>query len=415
MRIRYLGAAVAAATLVFAAPSAAATVRPFTGSGDNAAALGPTLDGFRTALGSARREIHWGDVPTADADPLPQAYYADRGTILSTPGGGFRVSFGSLRPIGATITDVSFRLPGAETPATVAGFGATFRNVSAGDGARIELFGADGAALGSVAAPAGSFSFAGATVAGDAIARVRITGAALDDFLYAEPQAASVFSLGQAAYAVHEQDRSLAVTVRRAGVAAPGSVRLTTANGTAYAGRDYKPVDEVVAFAAGQAAKTVAVPVLRDRAREPDQTFTLTLGSAQGGVVGAPASATVTIHDDPPALDRTRPTVEMLGVKRTMRRARFLRGVKLRVYTDEAASLDGRLLAAARTAIVSRRVFNLELAHARFAAARGTRTIVLKPRRSLVGRARKLTVRLRIVAIDRAGNRSTARRTIRVR
>ena len=414
MRIRYLAAAVAAAMLALAAPAGAATVTPFTGSGDDAAGLQPTVDAFRAALGSQRREIHWGDVPTADADPLAQAYFADRGAILSTPGAGFRVASGSLTPIGASVTDVSFRLPGSETPATVAGFGAVFRNP--GDGAKIELFGADGAALGSVAAPGGkALAFAGATVAGDAIARVRITGAALDDFLYAEPQAASVFSLGQAAYAVHEADGTLAVMIRRAGVSAPGSVRLTTADGTADSGRDYQEVDRVLAFAAGQASQTVAVPVLRDRSRERDQTFTLTLDAPQGGVVGTPASATVTIHNDRPPRDRARPRVALRGVELTMRRARFLRGLKLRVRTNEAASLDGRLLASARGAVISRLAFNLELAHRHFAAARGTRTIRLKPSRSLIGRARRFTVRLRLVATDRAGNRRTVSRTIRVR
>jgi hypothetical protein len=64
MRIRYLAAAVAAAMLALAAPAGAATVTPFTGSGDDAAGLQPTVDAFRAALGSQRREIHWGDVPT---------------------------------------------------------------------------------------------------------------------------------------------------------------------------------------------------------------------------------------------------------------------------------------------------------------------------------------------------------------
>jgi hypothetical protein len=96
-----------------------------------------------------------------------------------------------------------------------------------------------------------------------------------------------------------------------------------------------------------------------------------------------------------------------------MPRSRFLRGVRVRVWTNEACSLHVALVATARRAAVSR-VGDLALAERSFARARGTRTVRVRPSRRLVGRARRLTVRLRVLAIDRAGNRRSTTRKIRV-
>ena len=469
--LRLLAAAVAV-VLACAAPAAAATLTPVTGSAPDAAALLPTVDGFRAALGGAdngtgpttrasgRREIDWDAVPEALASPaaLPGAYFnftVPRGVVLTTPGTGVAVSqsasprfsdvdpsyaatfatFSAPRlfaPQGATATDVAFRLPGTETPATVAGFGAVLSDVDAAGATTLAFFGRDGSPLGTVAAPPGPLSFAGATVAGDRIARVRITTGtaplapgtvddadhdvvAVDDLLYGEPnEPAASFSLGEAAYEVHEDDGALRLTVRRRGPGGGGTVRVTTADGTADGGRDYGAVDQVLSFAPGDAAKAVAVPLVDDAARERDQTFTIALSEPKGGGLAAPASALVTIHNDPAPPDRTRPRLSVRRVGATMSRARFLRGLRPSVSTNEAASLDVKLLATATRAVISR-TRDLALAHRRFSAARGTRTVRIRPARRLVGASRRFTVRLRITARDAAGNRRTRTRTIRVR
>ena len=468
--LRLLAAAVAVA-LACAAPAAAATLTPVTGSAPDAAALLPTVDGFRAALGGAdngtgpttrasgRREIDWDAVPEALASPaaLPGAYFnvtVPRGVVLTTPGTGVAVSqsasprfsnvdpsyaatfttFSAPRlfaPQGATATDVAFRLPGTETPATVAGFCAVLSDVDAPGATTLAFFGRDGSPLGTVAAPPGPLSFAGATVAGDRIARVRITTGtaplapgtvddaghdvvAVDDLLYGEPnEPAASFSLGEAAYEVHEDDGTLRLTVRRSGPGG-GTVRVATADGTAEGGRDYGAIDQVLSFAPGDAAKAVAVPLVDDARRERDQTFTIALSEAKGGGLGAPASALVTIHNDPAPADRTRPRLSVRRVRATMSRTRFLRGLRPSVFTNEAASLDVKLLATATRAVISR-TRDLALAHRRFSAARGTRTVPIRPARRLVGAARRFTVRLQITARDAAGNRRTRTRTIRVR
>jgi hypothetical protein len=188
------------------------------------------------------REVSWDDVPDADAmpNPLPPDFYnttSPGGIVLATPGTGFAVSandgvtavhFGDLTPsyadlftvfspqrlltpLGSTVTDVRFFVPGTTTAASVSGFGAVFSNVRLAGAASIEYFAADGASLGVwYAEPDGGngLSFLGVSWGdGTRIARVRITSGtqplgagvvdsgktnvvALDDFIYSEPRAA---------------------------------------------------------------------------------------------------------------------------------------------------------------------------------------------------------------------------------
>src|SRR5512132_3386977 len=81
----------------------------FEAAGANAAAITPTRDAFRVAVGGGtvagangsfggiRREINWDGVPDSFADPnlLPADFFnstSPRGTEFSTPGTGFLVS-----------------------------------------------------------------------------------------------------------------------------------------------------------------------------------------------------------------------------------------------------------------------------------------------------------------------------------
>ena len=89
-----------------------------------------------------------------------------------------------------------------------------------------------------------------------------------------------------------------AVTLSRAS-SADVTVDYATSDGTATAGEDYTDTSGTLTFAAGETAKTVAVPVMDDATDEDDETLTLTLTNASGGGVSLQdATATGTIADD---------------------------------------------------------------------------------------------------------------------
>jgi hypothetical protein len=130
-------------------------------------------------------------------------------------------TFSPLRvftPIGSTITDITFFIPGTNgsVGATVDGFGAVFSNVQLANSAKIDFFDQNGILLSEQFVPTGtgnaSLSFLGLVfAAGEDIGRVRITSGTsslnsgtknnpagginlvvLDDFLFSEPVASAV-------------------------------------------------------------------------------------------------------------------------------------------------------------------------------------------------------------------------------
>lgn len=216
-------------------------------SGANAAAIQATVDQFRTDLGGAnngvggstttgRREINWDGVPDGSSSPnaLPGDFFnvtSPRGAIFSSFGTGVQVSgadrFGNLNasyptqfltfspqklfaPVGSTVTEVTFRIPGTTVPATVSGFGVVFTDVDVFGPTKVEYFDERGVRIGPVVDSTTAFAFANGLSfvglsfnAGERIARVRITSGsslidaagidndavAMDDFIYGEPQA----------------------------------------------------------------------------------------------------------------------------------------------------------------------------------------------------------------------------------
>lgn len=221
----------------------------FSASGASAATITTTVDAFRTALGplnpnsagsfgTGRREINWDGVPDVFAAPnsLPANFFnanSPRGVVFSTPGSGFQVSataasgagveFGNINPtypglfepfsaqrlftaVGSNITDVSFFIPGAATPAWTTAFGAVFTDVDLANTTSLQFFDLFNNSLGTFFAPNASgdqtLSFLGVQfAAGTQIGRVRITAGnavlsagttagdvvVMDDFIYAEP------------------------------------------------------------------------------------------------------------------------------------------------------------------------------------------------------------------------------------
>jgi PEP-CTERM motif-containing protein len=211
------------------------------------AALGDPNNGNNPGpLAGGRREINWdggGGVFATTTPVTPfDVFLNTRGAQFTTPGtgltqappsadpalfppGGLAGLFGNANyddefstfsparlfaPAGSNATNGAFFLPGSNgsVPARVAGFGAVFTDVDLPGKTSIEFFNVFGASLGTFPVPAspgiGTLSFLGVLFADEQIRSVLITtgnsplgpndGAgidvvAMDDFLYAEPQA----------------------------------------------------------------------------------------------------------------------------------------------------------------------------------------------------------------------------------
>jgi len=193
-------------------------------------------------LSSGRREINWDGGGAVNGSPAgtPLAGFQNRGVTFTTPGSGFQqapvsTGAGSLStvfgvdysttfdafspvrlfvPMGSNVTEGIFSVAGTNggIPGGTSAFGAVFTDVDLAGETTIELFSLSGDLLASVDVPAapgdGEFSFLGIILdASEGLAhRMRITtgttplGAvdnpaggvdvvAMDDFIFAEPQA----------------------------------------------------------------------------------------------------------------------------------------------------------------------------------------------------------------------------------
>ena len=241
---------VCVATLLTAG-SVQATPITFSGASTDIAGITAIRDQFRTAIGGGtvagangsfggvRREINWDGVPDIFSAPnlLPSNFFnvnSPRGVVLSTPGTGFEVSatvasgvpidFGNIdftyagafapfspqrlfTPIGSTITDVNFFVPGTTTPALTAAFGVMFSDVDLA-GTSLQFFDMFNNSLGTFSVPSlignETFEFLGVIFDSPVISRVRIISGnaalgpgitdggardvvVMDDFIYAEP------------------------------------------------------------------------------------------------------------------------------------------------------------------------------------------------------------------------------------
>jgi hypothetical protein len=239
-----------------AAPQAAqAGLVVIAGAGAKPADIQAKIDEYRQLLGmpnnegqpgtqpAGHREINWDGLP--DELAAPNDYLADffndtkppraRGALLSTPGTALVVSadsdnpsgasprFGHINdsysniftafsgermfsPVGSNIVDLTFYVPGTNTPAVVRGFGAVYADVDT-DHTAFEYFDAAGKSLGQFKTPIADngLSFLGVAFPEPIVHRVRIAYgtaalgpddgpdndvAVMDDFIYGEPQAA---------------------------------------------------------------------------------------------------------------------------------------------------------------------------------------------------------------------------------
>jgi hypothetical protein len=202
--------------------------------------LGPNNGAEPGSRGAGRREINWDGVADDLSAPnfMPPDFFNGpaapraRGAFFSTPGEGVQVSadsdnpfgaavrFGNINPtytdifvafseqrlfspIGSNIVEMTFLVPGTNTPALTRGFGAVYTDVDT-DHTSFEYFDRNGNLLATAAVPIvdNGLSFVGVAFDTPIVARVRITYgtvalgpddspttdvAVMDDFIYGEP------------------------------------------------------------------------------------------------------------------------------------------------------------------------------------------------------------------------------------
>lgn len=219
----------------------------FESAGANPAAITPTRDAFRTAIGGGtvagangsfggvRREINWDGVPDsfADSNALPANFFnvnSPRGVVFSTPGTGFLVSSNAGQPApvlfgfpadfqtfspqrlftatSSNVTDVNFFLPGTNIAAATTAFGVIFTDVEVAGLTHLDFFDLNNNLIftrDALLSGNQGLSFVGAiATGGELIGRVRITSGlntiisngvlgnpnddvvVMDDFIYAE-------------------------------------------------------------------------------------------------------------------------------------------------------------------------------------------------------------------------------------
>jgi hypothetical protein len=218
--------------ICFATASSHAGFVTFEAAGFNAAAITPTRDAFRAAvgggsvagpdgsLGGLRREINWDDVPEERADPnaLPGNFFnttSPRGVVLSTPRTGFLVGAERLfTAVNSNITAVSLFVADTTISATTSAFGVIFVDAEIAGLTRVRFLDQNNSLLDSRDTLSGGnrdLSFVGAVAdKGERISRVEITSGlntivsncvlgnpnddvvVMDDLLFGEPVAAAV-------------------------------------------------------------------------------------------------------------------------------------------------------------------------------------------------------------------------------
>ena len=148
---------------------------------------------------------------------------------------------------------------------------------------------------------------------------------------------------------------------------------------------------------------------------ETSDRQTATSGGS-GGTGTQPPSDPQQPSEQPPAQpapDTTAPTAAVTGVPKRIRTKALLRGLKVKVATDEPSAVQVQLLGSTSTARLARS-YNLTLGQSSLPLGPGLRELKVKPNRRLVKRSRRFTARVQVTVTDAAGNRSTVTRAVRV-
>jgi hypothetical protein len=76
------------------------------------------------------------------------------------------------------------------------------------------------------------------------------------------------------------------------------TMNFATANGTATAGSDYTATSGSLSFAPGTTSKTIAVVVIGDKTKEPDETFFVNLSSVVNATMVKGQGIGTIVNDD---------------------------------------------------------------------------------------------------------------------
>jgi hypothetical protein len=126
----------------------------------------------------------------------------------------------------------------------------------------------------------------------------------IDDIRIGADQPRTI-AFSQATFQADESAGTLNVTLTRGGdLSAGAQITLATSDLTATSAQDYTSLNQVVAFSAGQASRTIPISIVDDSLPESAERIQLSLSTAVGASIGSISSALAIIVDD----DSTAPT-----------------------------------------------------------------------------------------------------------
>ena len=321
------------------------------------------------SFGTGRREINWDGVPATFAAPnnLPADFFnvnSPRGVVLSLPAGsagtGFQVSgsttdtgtgqpalefsnFNATYPtlfepftaqrlftaVGSKITDVTFFVPGTNTPATTNAFGVIFSDVDnpAALTTSLQFLDINDKTIGFSSVTTGKFAFAGGyDPIGASIARVRITSGnvslggnevgifdlvVMDDFIFGEPVAApappTITDIPDQTVAFNATVGPVAFTVDDLNTPVGQLVLSATSSNPALV------ADGAIAFGGSGGNRTVLVTPTAGQTGTATVTVTVTDGDGQTATDSFDVTVNPPPPPPPPPPANTNPTISDVG------------------------------------------------------------------------------------------------------
>ncbi|BCM94044.1 hypothetical protein IAD21_05940 [Abditibacteriota bacterium] len=121
-----------------------------------------------------------------------------------------------------------------------------------------------------------------------------------------EPGGGGTIYLLSPSYTVNENAGTAAITLGRTGKIdlineQSATVRFVTGTGSATPGQDYRAVNTVVTFPAGETTASVNIPILDDTVFEGDENVSLSINTpSNNAILGSQTTATLTITDNDP-------------------------------------------------------------------------------------------------------------------
>jgi hypothetical protein len=131
------------------------------------------------------------------------------------------------------------------------------------------------------------------------------------------------------------------------------------------------------------------------------------------GADACPTVAAATANGCPDAPDKTAPALTVSKLATKLKYSKFLKGVSFKVTPNEASSFAIDLIVRAKSAKIAKSG-DLVLATKLYALENRSHSVKLKPSRKLLGKARKFTATVRIVATDGSSNRTTVSKKVKV-